>query len=109
MKRLALASAVCISLLGGCTAQQTQTFNQDLQALVQQVQQDAIAICGFKPIFDDVASLIQGTSIGNISIIIANAICNAVKTPGAMRRSARRGLSYVTVNGKQVHGTFVTQ
>lgn len=102
MKRRFIAIAL-LGLLGACNpAQQAQ-----VNTIITEAQQDAVAVCGFLPTVETVASILSaGNPLLALPADIANAVCAAVKPPtskpGVARSSAGPAVAGVVVNGKFV-------
>ena len=104
MLRRILLAAPLIGLLslGGCA-----TTGSNVNAIVEQVRQVAVATCGFLPTVATVVDIIAaGNPLISGASAIASAICAAVNSIPP-RTAGRRGGAVPTVAGVVVHGRFV--
>src|ERR1019366_531813 len=103
MKRLVLLGAI---MLGGCSTTGGMITGAQL---ISDVQQAAIAVCGFVPTAATVGNII---AVGNPLIATADAIAAAIcSVVGAAPKTAAgkfRG-TLPMVNGVAIHGRFVNR
>jgi hypothetical protein len=101
-KILLAAPLVGLLSLGGCA-----TTGTNVNAVIEQVRQVAVATCGFLPTVETVAAIISaGNPLVSGASAVANAICAAVASIPP-RTAGRRGGAVPTVAGVVVHGRFV--
>jgi hypothetical protein len=108
MRKIALLSALAASLLMSSCAG-TGITPTVVQNAVTQVQQAAVAACGFLPTAATVsgilATLVPGVATAEAAVVsAAQQICAAV---APVKTSARLKVVVPTVNGVPVHGRFV--
>lgn len=98
-----LALAGCATPGGGSTTISIPSIDP---AVIQQVQQTAVQVCGFLPAVETVAGIITSFTGGGIAVgaitAAANGICNAVTAKGV-----RRGGPAPRYRGVRIQGRFV--
>ncbi len=85
--------------LSGCVP----TVSPETTTFIQQVQADAVGICGWLPVADTIVGLFPGVPADALKA--AELICKAVAS--APKPAARGAIMAVTVNGQTVQGSFV--
>lgn len=107
MRKLLIAAALSCGLAGCATTSGTPSID------VGQVQQAAIAACGFLPTVETVVGIIATFATGGAAAPVvataegvAEAICSAVVPKAAARRGGAPAAP-PAVNGVVIHGQFV--
>jgi hypothetical protein len=113
MRKILLASVVILPL-GGCI-QTVDTYTPAVSPVVsaiisvapEQVQNYAVAACGFLPTAQTVANLVAvwtGAQVPDVARQIAAEICAAVTAP---KPATRRARSVTVLHGVPITGAFV--
>jgi hypothetical protein len=107
MRKTILAAVAALSLGGCVTAGPAPApFPTDPANIINRVQTEAVAVCGFLPTAQTVADMfLSGNTTVQAISTWASAICSAVTPKAGVRRAS--GAGFGRVNGVPVRGKFV--